>query len=78
MGVGSRKGGKGKKNSFLKLYTKFLGGKIFTATRVVSSKNSQLAPRKLTCITKNSEMWVVHTKNVGVLYVYRLASKKFA
>ena len=48
MEVGSRKGGKSrkKKNSFLKLYTKFFGGKIFSATRVVSSKNSQLAPRK--------------------------------
>ena len=47
MGVGSRKGGEKsrKKNSFLKLYTKFFGGKIFTATRVVS-KNSQFGAQK--------------------------------
>jgi nucleoside-triphosphatase THEP1 len=40
---GCRKGEK-----LLKIYTKSFGGKIFSATRVVfSSKNSQLAPRKL-------------------------------
>jgi hypothetical protein len=40
--------------------TKFFGGKIFTATRVVfSSKNSQLAPslpENFTCVTKNFEI----------------------
>jgi len=41
--------------------------------RIVSSK-SQFT-RKLTGVTKNFEMRVVHVKNVGVLYLCRLASK---
>jgi hypothetical protein len=45
---------------------KFFGGKIFSAMRVVfSSKNSQF----FTCVTKDFEMWVIHTKNVGVILV---------
>jgi len=37
---GRKKGGKKRKTTFLKIYTKFFGGKIFTAKRVVfSGKN---------------------------------------
>jgi hypothetical protein len=43
-----KKGGKvGEKNTFLNIYTKFFGGKIFTATRVVSSKHSQFTRKRL-------------------------------
>ena len=66
---GKRGGGKAFKN----LYTKFFGGKIFTAMRVVF-RGFFLAPTSA-CVTKNFEMWVVHTKNVDVLYLCRLASK---
>ena len=62
--AGKLEGGKGRKRgkkNFLKSYTKFFGGKIFSAMRVAwQNKNSQFYLR-----IKNFEMWVVHIKNVG-------------
>ena len=56
------------------IYTKFFGGKIFSATRVVfNGKNSY--QKTSTCVTKNFEMWVVQTKNGDVLYLCRLHKK---
>jgi hypothetical protein len=55
-----------------KPYTKFFGGKKFSATRVVFSGNNSYQ-KTSTRVTKNFEMWVVQTKNVDVLYLCRLA-----
>jgi len=45
---------------------------MFTAKRVVfSGRDFVLAlslPETSTCVTKNFEIWFVHTKHVGVLY----------
>ena len=60
----------------------FFGGKIFTATRVeFSGKNYFLAhslPENF--YLRNEKFWNVglHTKNVDVLYLCRLAIKKIA
>ena len=45
---------------------------------VVFSKDSFWRPvyqKTSACVTENSEMWVVHTTNVDVVYLCRLASE---
>ena len=59
-------------------FDKFFGWKMFTAKRIVFSGKDFWRPvyqKTSTCVTKNFEMWVVHTKHVDVLYFCRLASK---
>ena len=72
--VGKLEGGRKEKFSRQKPYTKFFGGKICSATRVVfSGKNSY--QKTSNCVTKNFEVWVVQTTNGDVLYLCRLPKK---